>query len=143
MLKLKEYYLAHEGTGERVLVGYKVKNLDELGYRVSRSAEEDFLKAKRRGVVYISKSQYDAAEPEAVLYNSKGSMIAVAYRLKQDLSDTRYIKDSYSIELDGYQVQALQAYLEENWEEKNAPDQLPLETQVRLAIYNLIENKWR
>ena len=145
MLKLKKYYLAHEGTGERVLVGYKVKSLDELeelGYRVSRTAEEDFLKARRRGVVYISRAQYDATEPEAVLY-SKGSMFAVAYRLKQDLSDTRYIKDSYSIELDGYQVQALQAYLEENWEERIAPDQLPLETQVRLAIYNLIENKWR
>lgn len=146
MLKLKEYYLAHEGTGERVLVGYKVSSLDhleELGYRVSRTAEEDFLKARRRGVVYISRSQYDAAEPEAVLYNNKGSMFAVAYRLKQDLSDTRYIKDSYSIELDGYQLQALQAYLEENCEERSAPDKLPLETQVRLAIYNLIENKRR
>lgn len=146
MLKLKKFYLAHEGTGEPVLVGYKVKNLEELeelGYRISRSAEEDFLKTRRRGVVYISRSQYDAAEQEAVLYNSKGSMIAVAYRLKQNLSDTRYIKDRYCIELDGYQVKALQAYLEENWQERSAPDQLPLETQVTLAIYNLIEDKGR
>ncbi|SFE37235.1 hypothetical protein [Trichococcus pasteurii] len=143
MLKLKKYYLAHEGTGEPVLVGYKVKNLEELeelGYRVSRSAEEDFLKTRRRGLVYISRGQYDAAEPEAALYNNKGMQIAVAYRIKPDLSDTRYIKDCYSIELDGYQVKALQAYLEETWEERSAPDQLPLETQISLAVYNLIEN---
>ena len=36
MLKLKEYYLAHEGTGERVLVGYKVKSLDIGRTRISR-----------------------------------------------------------------------------------------------------------
>lgn len=84
MLRLKEYYLAHEGTGERVLVGYKVTSLDhleELGYRVSRTAEEDFLKARRRGVVYISRSQYDAAEGSAFLFNNKGMMIAVANRI--------------------------------------------------------------
>ena len=84
MLKLKEYYLAHEGTGERVLVGYKVKSLgelEELGYRLSRSAEEDFRKARRGGVVYISRSQYDAVEGSAFLFNNKGMMIAVAYRI--------------------------------------------------------------
>ena len=62
MLKLKEYYLAHEGAGERILVGYQVKSLDhleELGYRISRTAEEDFLKTRRRGLVYISRPQYD------------------------------------------------------------------------------------
>ena len=47
-------------------------------------------------------------------------MIAVAYRLKSDLSDTRYMTDQYTIDFDGYQVKALQAYLEESWEEKNA-----------------------
>lgn len=146
MLCLNEYYLAHEGTGKPIFVGYKVKDLDhlaELGYRVSRSAEEDFIKGRKHGVVYLSKDAYEAAEPEVFLYNSKGSMIAVAYRLKPDLSDTRYIKDRYSIELDGYQVKALQVYLEANWEERSAPDQLPLETQVSLAIYNLIENNGR
>jgi len=84
MLKLKEYYLAHEGTGEPVLVGYKVKNLEELeelGYRVSRSAEEDFLKARRRGVVYISREQYEALEASALLFNNKGLLVAVAYRI--------------------------------------------------------------
>lgn len=81
---LKEYYLAHEGTGERVLVGYQVKSLDhleELGYHVSRTSEEDFLKARQRGTVYISHSQYDAAEASAFLFNNKGMMIAVAYRI--------------------------------------------------------------
>lgn len=84
MLKLKEYYLAHEGTGERVLVGYKVKSLDELeelGYRVSRSAEEDFLKARRRGVVYIGRQQYESLEASAFLFNNKGLLVAVAYRI--------------------------------------------------------------
>lgn len=84
MLKLKEYYLAHEGTGEAVLVGYKVESLDELeelGYRVSRSAEEDFLKARRRGVVYISREQYEALEASAFLFNNKGLLVAVAYRI--------------------------------------------------------------
>lgn len=85
MLKLKEYYLAHEGTGEPVLVGYKVKSLDELeeelGYRVSRSAEEDFLKARRQGVVYISIEQYEALEASAFLFNNKGLLVAVAYRI--------------------------------------------------------------
>ena len=84
MLRLKEYYLAHEGTGEAVLVGYKVKSLDELeelGYRVSRSAEEDFLKARRRGVVYISREQYEALEASAFLFNNKGLLVAVAYRI--------------------------------------------------------------
>lgn len=84
MIRLKEYYLAHEGTGEAVFVGYKVKSLDELeelGYRVSRSAEEDFLKARRRGVVYISREQYEALEASAFLFNNKGLLVAVAYRI--------------------------------------------------------------
>lgn len=83
MLCLNEYYLTHEGTGKLVFVGYKVKNLSELeklGYRVSRSMETDFLKARRRGVVYIGKEQYEAAEECAFLFNNKGMMIAVAYR---------------------------------------------------------------
>lgn len=47
---LKGYYLPKEDTGERVLVGYKVKSLDELesmGYRISRTAIEDFTKARK------------------------------------------------------------------------------------------------
>lgn len=83
MLCLNEYYLAHEGTGKQILVGYRIRDLEhleELGYRVSRSAVEDFLKARRRGVVYISREQYEAAEESASLFNNKGMMIAVAYR---------------------------------------------------------------
>lgn len=83
MLCLNEYYLSHEGTGKQVLVGYRIrdlKHLEELSYRVSRSAVEDFLKARRRGVVYINREQYEAAEESALLFNKKGMMIAVAYR---------------------------------------------------------------
>lgn len=83
MLCLNEYYLAHEGTGKQILVGYRVRDLDhleELGYRVSRNVEEDFLKARRLGVVYISREQFEAAEDSAFLFNKKGMMIAVAYR---------------------------------------------------------------
>lgn len=83
MICLNEYYLAHEGTGKLIFVGYKVKNLSELekmGYRISRTAEEDFFKARQRGVVYISREQYEAAEDSAFLFNNKGMMIAVAYR---------------------------------------------------------------
>jgi hypothetical protein len=89
MICLNEYYMAHDGTGQRVLVGYRVADLDhlgELGYRVSRSAEEDFLKARKKGVVYLSKDAYEAAEDSVFLYNNKGMQIAVAYRLKPDLS---------------------------------------------------------
>ena len=82
---LKGYYLPKEDTGERVLVGYKVKSLDELeamGYRISRTAIEDFTKYQKRGTVYISKREYDAGEEIALLFNSKGMMIASATKMK-------------------------------------------------------------
>lgn len=82
---LKEYFLSKEDTGEKVLVGYKVKDLSELeamGYRISRTAIEDFSKARKRGTVYISKREYDAGEEIALLFNSKGIMIASATKMK-------------------------------------------------------------
>ena len=82
---LKGYYLTKEDTGERVLVGYKVKDLAELeaiGYRVSRTAIEDFTKARKKGTVYIGKREYDAGERIALLFNSKGIMIASATKMK-------------------------------------------------------------
>lgn len=82
---LREYYLAKEDTGERVLVGYKIKSLDELesmGYRISRMAIDDFTKWQKRGTVYISKREYDAGEEIALLFNAKGIMIASANRIK-------------------------------------------------------------
>ena len=65
MICLNEYYLAHEGTGKQILVGYRVRDLNhlaELSYRVSRNVEEDFIKARQSGVVYLSKDAYEAAE---------------------------------------------------------------------------------
>lgn len=82
---LREYFLLKEDTGERVLVGYKVKDLTELeamGYRVSRTAIEDFTKARKKGTVYISKREYDAGEEIALLFNNKGMMIASATKMK-------------------------------------------------------------
>ena len=82
---LKEYFLLKEDTGERVLVGYAVPNLTVLegvGYRISRTAIEDFTKARKRGTVYISKREYDAGEEIALLFNSKGIMIASATKMK-------------------------------------------------------------
>lgn len=82
---LREYFLLKEDTGERVLVGYVVNNLtvlEGLGYHISRTAEEDFIKARKRGTVYISKREYDAGEEIALLFNSKGIMIASATKMK-------------------------------------------------------------
>lgn len=80
---LREYYLAKEDTGEKVLVGYAVNNLTSLegaGYHISRNAEEDFIKARKIGTVYISKREYEAGEKIALLFNNKGRMITTAYR---------------------------------------------------------------
>lgn len=81
---LKKYYLTNE-AGNRIFVGYKVKNFDhlnELGYHVSRTFEEDFLKARKGGTVYISHAEYDRQEKEVSLFNNQGLYIATAYKNK-------------------------------------------------------------
>ena len=83
---LREYYLPKEDTGERVFVGYAVNNLTVLegaGYHISRTAIEDFIKARRRGTVYIERSRFDVKEKEAFLYDNKGRMITTAYRYER------------------------------------------------------------
>lgn len=83
---LREYYLAKEDTGEKVLVGYVVNNLTSLegaGYYISRTAVEDFVKARKSGKVYISKREYEAGEEIALLFNSKGRMITTAYKYER------------------------------------------------------------
>ena len=81
---LKKVYLRHEGTGELVFVGYDVQDLaalEVMGYRISRTYEEAFAKARKRGVVYIKGEMYDSREDIAFLYNKKGSWIGEAYRI--------------------------------------------------------------
>ena len=83
---LREYYLPKEDTGERVFVGYAVNNLTSLegaGYHISRTAEDDFIKARKRGTVYIERSRFDVKEKEAFLYDNKGRMITTAYRYER------------------------------------------------------------
>lgn len=84
---LKNYYLQHEGTGKMVMVGYKVDDaasLEAMGYRLARSSEEDFSKARKRGTVYIKKEMYDDKESTAFLYNNKGLLIGYAHKLKNE-----------------------------------------------------------
>lgn len=81
---LKKYYLKLE-SGTRVFVGFKVKNLDhlnELGYHVSPLMVEHYTKARRKGVVYISKTGYGKAA-EVDLFDNKGMMIGTAYKNKE------------------------------------------------------------
>lgn len=83
---LREFYLPKEDTGERVFVGYAVNNLTSLeaaGYHISRTAEEDFIKSRKRGTVYIERERFDRNEKEAFLYDNKGSMITTAYRYER------------------------------------------------------------
>ena len=83
---LKEFYLKHEGTGEKVVVGYKVidaESLKEMGYRLARLSEDDFIKSRKKGVVYIKKEMYDDQEDSAFLYDRKGMLIGTAYRIKK------------------------------------------------------------
>lgn len=82
---LKGFYLKHEGTGEMVMVGYKVDtaaSLEAMGYRLARSSESDFIKARKCGTVYIKKEMYNDKENTAFLYNKKGNLIGYAHRLK-------------------------------------------------------------
>lgn len=81
---LKKYYLKTE-SGARVFVGYKVKNLDhlnELGYHISPLTEEYYRKARKKGVVYISKTGYHSKEAEVFIFDNKGMMIGTAYKNK-------------------------------------------------------------
>ena len=53
---IKEVYLNHEGTRLPVMVGYDVRDLislEEMGYRIERSSEDDYHKARKHGLVYI------------------------------------------------------------------------------------------
>ena len=48
---LKEFHLKHEGTGEMVMVGYKVDDaasLETMGYRLARSSGGRFHKSKKK-----------------------------------------------------------------------------------------------
>ena len=83
---LKEYFLLKEDTGERVFVGYAIPNLTVLegeGYHISRTAEDDFVKARKRGTVYIERSRFDGKEKEAFLFDNKGRMITTAYKYER------------------------------------------------------------
>ena len=83
---LKEFYLKHEGTGQPVMVGYKVKSiaaLEEMGYRIGRAYEADFIKARKRGTVYVQREGYDGRKDMIFLFDRKGSWICAAHRIKQ------------------------------------------------------------
>nr|WP_321303433.1 hypothetical protein [uncultured Trichococcus sp.] len=83
---LKKVYLKHEDTGAFVFVGYDVQDLSALeaiGYRIGRMYEEDFTKAKKRGVVYIKGEMLDAKEDAIFLFNKKGSWIGEAYKINK------------------------------------------------------------
>lgn len=78
---LKKYFLITE-SGKRVFVGFKVKSLDhleELGYHCSPLTVEYYTKARKKGVVYISKTGYGKAA-EVDLFDNKGMMIGTAYK---------------------------------------------------------------
>lgn len=82
---LKKFFLVTE-SGPRVFVGYKVKNLDhlnELGYHVSPLTVEYFIKARKRGTVYISKTGFHSKETEVFLFDNKGMMIGTAYKNRE------------------------------------------------------------
>ena len=83
---LIEFYLNHEGTGQPVMVGYKVKSiaaLEEMGYRIGRMYEADFIKARKRGTVYVQREGYDGRKDMLSLFDRKGSWICAAHRITQ------------------------------------------------------------
>lgn len=83
---IEKVYLNHEGTGLPVMVGYDVRDLislEEMGYRIEHSSEDDYHKARKRGFVYIKGEMYDAQEDAAFLYDRKGMLIGTAYRIKR------------------------------------------------------------
>ena len=83
---LKEVYLKHEETGLPVMVGYNVRDLislEEMGYKIGRSSESDFHKARKRGGVYVKKEMLEGQEDIAFLYDRKGMLIGEAFRIKQ------------------------------------------------------------
>lgn len=78
---LKKYYLKLE-SGARCFVGFKVKSLDhldELGYHCSPLTVEYYTKARKKGVVYISKDGYGKAA-EVDLFDNKGMVIGTAFK---------------------------------------------------------------
>ena len=83
---LKEFYLNHEGTGQPVMVGYKVKSiaaLEEMGYRMARMYEEDVIKSMKRGTVYVQREGFDRGEDLVFLFDRKGVWIGEAYKIRQ------------------------------------------------------------
>ena len=83
---LKEFYLNHEGTGQPVMVGYKVKSivaLEEMGYRMARMYEEDIIKSMKRGTVYVQRERFDRGEDLVFLFDRKGMWIGEAYKIGQ------------------------------------------------------------
>ena len=82
---LKEFYLNHEGTGQPVMVGYKVKSiaaLEEMGYRMARMYEEDVIKSMKRGTVYVQRERFDHGEDLIHIFDRRGVWIGEAYRIK-------------------------------------------------------------
>ena len=83
---LKEFYLNHEGTGQPVMVGYKVKSiaaLEEMGYRMARMYEEDVIKSMKRGTVYVQRERFDHGEDLIHIFDRRGVWIGEAYRIKK------------------------------------------------------------
>lgn len=73
-------------SGKRVFVGYKVKSLDhldQLGYHVSPLTVDYYTKARRKGVVYISKTGYHSKGTEVFLFDNKGMMIGTAFKNRE------------------------------------------------------------
>lgn len=84
---IQKVYLNHEGTGLPVMVGYNVRDLnslEQMGYKIEHSSEDDYHKARKRGLVYIKGEMYDAQEEAAFLYDWKGMLIGTAYRIKKE-----------------------------------------------------------
>ncbi|MGB7474077.1 hypothetical protein [Trichococcus sp.] len=83
---LKEFYLNHEGTGQPVMVGYKVKSiaaLEKMNYRIGRMYEDDFIEARKRGTVYAQREGFDRREDLVYLFDRKGMWIGEAYKIGQ------------------------------------------------------------
>lgn len=83
---LKEFYVKHEGTGIPIFVGYEVKDLkalEDMGYQLRRMYEEDFTKARKRGMVYVQREGFDGKQDMAFLFDHKGSWIGAANKIKQ------------------------------------------------------------
>ena len=83
---LKKFHVEHEGTGIPIFVGYEVKDLEELkemGFKLTGMYEPDFIKAQKRGPVYVQREGFDYGRDTVFLFDCKGSWICAAHKITQ------------------------------------------------------------